>query len=103
MNRLDAIFFSEKRNATTERMIEVAGHQQSTLDKDGNSSEAPSRLPKARATLAKEIGDGVATSEQFIQCRSVAGPTFRGCGAGIGRHPEIGGGRNKIDASSQIK
>lgn len=66
-----------QRVAIGERMIEVAKNQKSALDENGKSFTVAPELLEARAHLAMVIGNGVATSEQFIQRRATGRVTFR--------------------------
>lgn len=65
-----------QRTAIGDHMIQVAKFQKQILDEHGQHEAAEPALLEARAKLAQVIGQGVATSEQFIQRRSTA-KTFR--------------------------
>ncbi|KAJ4146066.1 hypothetical protein LMH87_004896 [Akanthomyces muscarius] len=63
-----------QRAAIGKHMIEVAKNQKQIVDENGTLRAAEPELLSARAELAQVIGEGVATSEQYIQRRSTAKP-----------------------------
>lgn len=65
-----------QREAIGKSMIEVAKNQKLSIDAHGNSFKSDPELLGARAELSKVIGDGVATSEQYIQ-RKTSKVAFR--------------------------
>jgi hypothetical protein len=58
---------NESRATIANHMIEVAKFQRVAVDEDGKSVEIAPVLLEARAKLAAVIGEGVASSEQYIQ------------------------------------
>lgn len=64
-----------QREAIADRMIEVAKNQVSAAS--GEPINALMGLPEARATLAKVIGEGVATSAQYLERKAAKGVGFR--------------------------